>query len=394
MFTIRSIFLDASQELERTKIEGGTFAPLPSATRSPTRPAGSEEVILDEPTRIGERLRQFGAAETVTSPLYQRLAPLAADRPALVGLLTERVVGQPPANVLLAALHRRLMDRPDADLHAYYPTLGGNRAPDAALEAAFDGFWPGEMDGLGDLIRTRRCATNEVRRSAVLRLGYLAVARLLQARGLPPTAHLVEVGTSAGLNLLWDRFAYRYGDLAAGPADAPLTLATDWRSDAPLPSGDPVTVAARLGLDLAPPSVHDGDAMAWLRALIWPEHVERAALFDAAVALARAYAPPVLAADAIVWLPGGLDALPGSLPAVVVHAFTVNQFSAAMRAQFDGALAQAAELRPIFRLGYEWTGDPAATLTLTIYPGGRATLLARADAHGAWVEPQAALVAG
>lgn len=77
-----------------------------------------------------------------------------------------------------------------------------------------------------------------------------------------------------------------------------------------------------------------------------------------------------------------------------MHGFTLNQFSAAMHAQVDSALAEAAQLRPIFRLGYEWTGDPAASLTLTTYPGGRTTRLATADAHGAWVEPQDALVLG
>jgi hypothetical protein len=94
----------------------------------------------------------------------------------------------------------------------------------------------------------------------------------------------------------------------------------------------------------------------------------------------------VQAADALTFVPGGLDALPGRLPAVVVHAFTVNQFSEAMRAQFDQALAEAARARAIYRVGLEWAPG-GARLHLTTYPGGRTTLLARADPHGAWVEP-------
>ncbi|TVQ38042.1 MAG: DUF2332 domain-containing protein [Geminicoccaceae bacterium] len=344
--------------------------------------------IMDETSRIAARLRQFGETEAPTSPLYQRLAPLAADRPSLLRLLQDRLPGQPPANVLLAAVQRRLMDRPDAALRAYYPTLGGSLAPDAALEAAFDAFWPAEHAALAELIRTRRSATNEVRRAAVLRLGYVVLARRLVAMGLPPSAHLVEIGASAGLTLLWDRFAYRYGETTFGPPDAALTLVSAWRSPDPPPATAPFTPAGRIGLDLAPPSVHDPDAMAWLRALIWPEHVERARLFDQALALARRHPPPVEAVDALAWLPAGLDTLPERLPAVVVHAFTVNQFSTSMRHQLDQALAEAAALRPVFRLGYEWTGTPAAALTLTTYPGGRTTTLATADAHGAWIEPR------
>ncbi len=85
-------------------------------------------------------------------------------------------------------------------------------------------------------------------------------------------------------------------------------------------------------------------------------------------------------------MPDGLDALPGRLPAVVVHAFTVNQFSDAMRAQFDQGLGEAARTRPIFRVGLEWAPG-GARLELTTYPGGRSTLLARGDPHGAWIEP-------
>jgi hypothetical protein len=336
--------------------------------------------------RIAQRLRQFGELEAATSPLYRRLAPLAADRAPLVELLRERRSGQPPANVLLAALQRRLMERPDAALAAYFATLGGTRTPDGELATAFDAFWPGELDALGALVRTRRVATNEVRRAAVLRLAYVAVARRLVERGRPPTAHLVEIGAGAGLLLAWDRFAYRYGRASFGDPQAPLTLTTAWRGTVPPDPHAPFTVAERLGVDVEPVDLDDPEAAAWLRALIWPEHVERAAAFDAARAVVCGLGVTVRAADALTFLPGGLDALAGGLPAVVVHAFTVNQFSDAMRRAFDQALGEAARMRPIYRVGLEWAPG-GARLELTTYPGGRTTPLARADPHGAWVEP-------
>ena len=342
---------------------------------------------METDARIAERLRDFGAREATSSPLYRRLAPLAADREPLVALLRHRRSGQPPANVLLAALHRRLMARPDdAPLAAYFATLGGTRPPDDALAGAFDRFWPGEMDALDALVRTRRVATNEVGRAAILRLAFVAVARRLVDAGRPPSAHLVEVGASAGLLLAWDRFAYRYGPSRFGPDAPALTLETTWRGARPPDPLPPFTVAERRAVDVEPVDLNDAEATAWLRALIWPEHVARAAAFDRAAQLARELGLRVERADALTFVPGGLDALPGRLPAVVVHAFTVNQFSDAMRAQFDQGLAEAARTRPIFRIGLEWaTGG--ARLTLTPYPDGRTTLLARADPHGAWIEP-------
>jgi len=336
--------------------------------------------------RIAQRLRQFGEVEATTSPLYRRLAPLCAERQPLLRLLQERRSGQPPGNVLLAAVQRRLMARPESALAAYFPALGGTRAPDGGLEAAFDAFWPAEREAIAELVRTRRVATNEVRRSAILRPAFVAVARRLIEGGRPPSAHLVEIGASAGLLLAWDRLAYRYGPHRFGPEEAPLELASEWRASRPPDPLAPFTVAARIGIDVEPVSLADPEAVAWLRALIWPEHVERAAAFDAASALARALGVTVRAADALTFVPGGLDALPGRLPAVVLHAFTVNQFSEPMRAQLDQGLGEAARTWPIFRVGLEWAPG-GARLELTTYPGGRATLLARADPHGAWIEP-------
>ncbi|MFP4125226.1 MAG: DUF2332 domain-containing protein [Alphaproteobacteria bacterium] len=341
---------------------------------------------METSERIAQRLRHFGEVEATTSPLYRRLAPLCAEREALLRVLQERRSGQPPANVLLAAVQRRLMERPEAALAAYFPTLGGSRPPDAALAAAFDTFWPAEREAIAELVRTRRVATNEVRRCAILRPAFVVVARRLIEGGRPPSAHLVEIGASAGLLLAWDRLAYRYGPHRFGPQQAPLELASEWRAPRPPDPLAPFTVAERIGIDVEPVNLADPQEVAWLRALIWPEHVERAAAFDAATVVARELGVAVLAADALSFVPGGLEALPGRLPAVVVHAFTVNRFSDAMRAQFDQGLGEAARTRPIFRVGLEWAPG-GARLELTTYPGGRPTLVARADPQGAWIEP-------
>ena len=341
---------------------------------------------MDDHARLARRLRRFAEIEAVTSPLYRELAGLAAERPSLLDLLRRRAAAQPPANVLLASIQRRLMDRPDAALRAYYPSLGGDRAPDAQLAVAFDAFWRQELDALDALIRSARVATNEVARSAVLRLAYVHLAKLLEAQGLEPRVHLVEIGASAGLNLLWDRLGYAYGPHRLGTDPAPLVLATDWRAATPPDEHPPIAMASRLGIDLHVPDLARAEDVAWLRALIWPEHEARAARFDAAVALARAAPPPTLEADALAYLPDGLDALAGDLPAVVVHAFTLNQFSDQMRLQVEASLATAAATRPVFRVGFEWTPE-GAMLTLQTYPRGASRTLALADPHGAWIGP-------
>ena len=91
--------------------------------------------------------------------------------------------------------------------------------------------------------------TNEVGRSAALFGGLLQVLGTAEHPDLP--VRLVEIGASAGLNLLADRFVYRAADGSTWSAGDPTPVVLDpaWESRPPgiLPA---VRVAERLGCDL------------------------------------------------------------------------------------------------------------------------------------------------
>lgn len=137
------------------------------------------------------------------------------------------------------------------------------------------------------VVTDRATQTNEAARCA-LHLPVLAQ--------LPEPIALIELGTSAGLCLLPDRWSYRYrGDLTADldPPDgpSPVVLECDTTGPVPRPRHLP-RVMSRTGVDLHPLDVHDDDAMAWLETLTWPEHEERRRRLQAAVAVARSAAEP------------------------------------------------------------------------------------------------------
>src|SRR4029079_13903824 len=88
--------------------------------------------------------------------------------------------------------------------------------------------------------------TNEVGRSAILMPGYAEIAR---RTGLP--LRVLELGASAGLNLNWDRYAYRYGEHFVGARNAPLTVSAEWRGPWSGVSEVP-PVAERRGCDRSP----------------------------------------------------------------------------------------------------------------------------------------------
>ncbi|WP_426512046.1 DUF2332 domain-containing protein [Dactylosporangium sp. McL0621] len=188
----------------------------------------------------------------------------------------------------------------------------------------------GRRDEVVAVMLARRTQTNEPGRCAGL---YPALA------ALPQPLALLEVGASAGLCLLADRYAYEYtgsdGSVTRGGATdgAPVLRC---RVDGPAPAVTPgaVAVAWRAGIDLNPLDVTDEEDAHWLRALVWPEQRERRARLDAALELARRDPPRVVAGD----LNERLDALVAEAPAgatlVVLHTAVVDYVPEPARSAF------------------------------------------------------------
>lgn len=227
--------------------------------------------------------------------------------------------------------------------------------------------------------------TNEAARSAVLLGGFLAVARRF---ALP--LRLLELGASAGLNLAWDRYAYTLAGYHWGVETAQPHLAPSWSGPAP-DLDAPLTVAERHACDRQPPDLDDPHDRLRLRAYVWPEHAERRARLDAAMAAAMVAGVHVERADAGAWLPRRL-AEPGSgCTTVVYHSIFWHYLPSATRAQLQACIesagARASAHAPLawLRLEFERAEAPAV-LSLTCWPGGDSQRLAHADGHARHVE--------
>jgi hypothetical protein len=288
--------------------------------------------------------------------------------------------------MLLGVVHHLLLTgRRDDPLAAFYASLTAEPGPPEAAFPAFRAFCLGNAEAVAGLLRRRVVGTNEVGRAACLLPAFADIA----ARA-PGPLHLVEVGASAGLNLLWDRFAYDYGPAGRlGPRGAPLTLDCQVRGTGlpPLPAALP-SVGARIGIDSMPLDPADPEDAAWLCALVWPEQRARAERLTAALALAARLRPQVIAGDGSELLPRVAGTLPRDGTLCVFHSFTLNQFGEVARDRFEAVLRSLARARPLFRLALEWGAGPAPELTLTRYDdrGAERRQLARCEAHGAWLE--------
>lgn len=345
---------------------------------------GDERELAAEFTR-------FASLETRgSSPLYGRLALAVAGDEALLALAATSRPEQPVPNLLLAAVHYLLLSGAGHDLAAFYPTVSEPPRGRGDPFPHFRDFCREHEDAIVDLLRERRVQTNVVERCGLF---LPAFALILERTGGRPL-HLVEVGASAGLNLLWDRYWFDYGGGRQwGDESSPVRIEIELRGRAapPLPATVPAIVG-RTGIDLNPIDVRDPGAVQWLRALVWPEERPQMRRLDAALALAAADPPVLLKGDALDLVEGVLAGAAGETALCVYHSHTLNQFSPEARRRFRDLLAEVGARRDLYWLSSEYRpvedGGARPTLTLVAFEdgGAREQVLAYCDHHGRWLE--------
>lgn len=326
-------------------------------------------------------------APDLDSPMYAELAAGVAGDDELLALAAGRQRGQPAPNMLFGAVQYLLLQGVEHPLAAHYPILSGPEPPPGPAFPAFRAFCLEHREAVGELIATRRTQTQVVRRCTCLLPAFGLVHREAEA----PLA-LIDVGASAGLNLNFDRYACRYlraGNqvLRWGRSGARVELEADLRGPATMPAPPPeIPVASRDGIDLNPIDLADPDELLWLRALIWPEHVERhAQLVDAAAELKNS---PIRLhrGDASRDLPHLLDRVPAEVALVVYSTIALYQVPREGRRRITEALEARSRERPVWRVALEGVHPPSLTLTRYRGGAGETELLARASPHGWWIE--------
>jgi hypothetical protein len=188
-------------------------------------------------------------------------------------------------------------------------------------------------DWIAEFLATQKVQTNEVQRAWALLPAFLSLGA--------PLLDLLELGPSAGLNLVWDRYRYRYRSGSWGPAAAALELAGDERAPVPIEllerSAD---VVRRRGVDLEPVDATTEEGARLLRCFVWADQSARLERLDRAVAALRLDPPTLIQGD------------------------YVDLLSSLLRDRVGG--------------GYE--------LEVALWPERGPSLVARASYHGQWLE--------
>lgn len=279
---------------------------------------------------------------------------------------------------LLAALHYLALDgRAPALAQAY----AGERAVWPPLRETLER----ESEWIARFLREQGMQTNEVQRC----YGLLP-AFLLAARETGKALDLIELGPSAGFNLLWDRYSYRYDDERWGRADAPIELVGELRS--PLPDGllsvQP-RVNSRLGIDLSPIDPRSENGARLLRAFVWPDQKKRLERLERAIEVVREDPPRIIRGDYLELLGPLLDERSDETLTIVFQTASLSHLLSEERERFEEILQRAGERGSLaFVSGEHPPNDPADfwQLRFQLWPAGEPRILARLDYHGRWLD--------
>lgn len=282
---------------------------------------------------LAQLVRRFGRQECGPEPLYVALCDVAADTPRALELLAQAPPEQRKVNLLLAALHERVLDGAVPELAAYYRSAGGCREPDDALGEALSSCLEREWPTLLRHLREGATQTNEVARGAAIWPALGDAARVTGARHLA----LLDFGCSAGLNLGVDRYAIGYRDDAGqrhergAPRDGRCAeIESRWLGTAPVPDAGDWRLALRHGLDPAPIDPADPAGLRWLQACLWPHDGARRERLARAASQFRSLPASIRQADDCIaaiepWLVG----LPAGVQPVLLTSWVLYYLSEA-----------------------------------------------------------------
>ncbi len=336
-------------------------------------------------TEIAEKFDWFAEWADGVSPLYEQLARQTATDTELLDIATHAAEGQPPPNLLFGAVHALLLAGEDHRLRAFYPTCT-ERALDPSEEApfpAFREFCLANEERIRELVSSRRVQTNEVGRSAVLFPAFKSIET-----GEKPIA-IVEIGTSAGLNLYWDRFRYEYeGEETDGEFDSPVTIESTVRGDRPPLDARIPQIDRRIGIDINTLDITDPADARWLKALVIPDQQDRFERLDTAIDHLADERPTLIEGDALELLPDVLSEIPERFDVVVFSTLVLYQLRDDQITRLREILAAERQRRTVHWL----SNDPSEPETPPTYRhvrfGSEQTQrqLATYKAHGEWIE--------
>ncbi|MCX4966283.1 DUF2332 domain-containing protein [Streptomyces sp. NBC_00654] len=343
---------------------------------------------MTDHTQLAATFRQFADQQaTGLSPLYATLSRAVARTPELLALAACTQPGQPAPNMLLGAVHHVLRRGVQHPLASYF-TGHEDLADDRAIDLLAD-FCRQHAGQIRRIIGARSVQTNEVNRCSVLLPAFAALQQQLDD-GRP--IRIVDVGASAGLTLLWDRYTYEYNGhrLTLPDSNRDTVVHCAVRGGTPPLTLDVTRFVHPVGIEPNPVDVTDPEAIEWLISLTWPEQTKRMRTLNSALALAARTPPTILAGTAQEHLVGIVDETPADQHLLFVFSWSIYQIfgSPGGRERLVDTFAELSRRRPLHEISIGHFGHDTPRVIMASHDGGvsRSDVVAHCDVYGTWLE--------
>lgn len=332
-----------------------------------------KDVIANQFIRFGEQCKNY-------SPMYEFFSYKIAKDDLLLDLCTYVKEGQPIPNLLFAAVQFLLYKGYDHPLKTFYPSIVDEPKEHKHAFPYFRDFCQKFKQEIIHLLQTKNVQTNEVRRCTFL---YPCFSKIYKMTRKPLA--LIEIGTSAGLQLLFDQYSYSYStEKRYGNVKSNVHLSTKIRGKSkPVLSENSPPVQLRIGIDLNIVDLSKDEDRLWLLALIWPEHEDRRKKFIEASNYFLKHKSMIefIEGDGVQLLPSIMKNIPTNSTLCIFHTFVANQMSKEVRQTLLETIKKIGQQRDVFHL-YNHITD--SLLHLDYYINGReyTTTIADIDDHG------------
>lgn len=315
-----------------------------------------------------------------SSLLYEYLSKNIASDDILLEICSNARTGQPVPNLLFGAVHFLLLKGKEHPLKEYYPSIVSKPKLYKESFEYFKDFCQKYRSEIESILKTRLVQTNEVRRCAYLYPAFCAIYE----KAKKPLA-LIEIGTSAGLQLLWDNYSYSYGqNHIYGNKESKLNITAEIKGEnVPILHSTPPPVSTRVGLDLNTVNLKNEEEHLWLKSLIWPEHKERLFMFEEAASYINYSSVHLVEGDGINLLPNYVENISMDSAICIFHTHVANQIPLELKKKLLKTVKDIGDKRDVFHI---YNNIQDRYLHLDYYLNGieSKNTIAETDGHGRW----------
>lgn len=338
---------------------------------------------------LKQRFISFAETECLgNSTLYYRLSFQIADDPELLTIALNTRQGQPVPNIFFAAIHYLLLKNQDLPLAKYYPSIQKQPVTEIPFDI-FRSFCLANKNEIIKLISTRIVQTNVINRCSYLMPIF---SNLINKESKSTT--LIDIGTSAGLTLNFDKYQYWYNDERVYGQAKVIVKSKIIDSAVPAIAGISQPIK-KIGIDQHLIDPTDKDEIMWLKALVWTDQIERFVAIDEALNLDELKNIQFIQADAISDFENVILQTEKNENLIIYATHVLYQFNQNQKDEFYSMLERVGQLRDFYFLSVESIKSLSekyhsneTVIELTSYKDKRKTVtfIAETDGHGNWIK--------